>query len=139
GADLFELGGMKCGLQICYDLDFPELARVQALSGADGVIVLSPTPAPYTVVPRHLVPARAYGNQLFGVFATRTRAARGRRDAGGLCVAAADGGWRAACGQEDALACALLEPARDAGCLGEHRFGPHPRPQLYVRPAPPGR
>lgn len=139
GADLFELGGMKFGLQICYDLDFPELARVQALSGADGLIVLSATTAPYTVVPRHLVPARAYENQLFVVFANRTGEERGLRYAGESCIAAPDGAVLAACGQEEGIVCATVEPARYADYLREHRFAPHARPQAYVRPAPAGR
>lgn len=138
GADVFELGGMTFGLQICYDLDFPELARAQVLSGADGLIVLSATTAPYPVIPRHLVPARAYENQMFVVFANRTGEERGLRYAGESCVAAPDGAVLAGCGQEEGLVCAAVEPAQYAGYVRGHRFAPHARPEAYVRPVPAG-
>lgn len=132
GTGVFELGGMRFGLQICYDLDFPELARAQALSGVDGLIVLSATTAPYPVVPRHLVPARAYENQMFVVFANRTGEERGLRYAGESCVAAPDGAVLAGCGQEEGLVCAVVEPARYADYVRDHRFAPHTKPEAYA-------
>jgi len=38
---IFDLGGLKIGMNICYDCSFPESARVLALAGAD--IVVLPT------------------------------------------------------------------------------------------------
>ena len=46
----------------------PEVARSIALAGVDAIIALSATSAPYHVVPRHLIPARAYENRLFFAF-----------------------------------------------------------------------
>jgi predicted amidohydrolase len=126
-SDLFELEGLKFGLQICYDLDFPELARAQAQSGADGLIVLSATTAPYPVVPRHLVPARAYENQMFVAFANRTGEERGLRYAGESCIAAPDGAVLATSGTGEALVCADVEPAAYAAYVRAHRFIEQPR------------
>ena len=39
GLPVFELGGVQVGVLICYDLRFPESARVLALQGADVVAV----------------------------------------------------------------------------------------------------
>jgi len=139
--DVFEFGGMRFGLQICYDLDFPELARAQARLGAEGLIVLSATTAPYPVVPRHLVPARAYESQVFVVFANRTGEERGLAYAGESCVAAPDGTVLARCGREEALVCAVVDPGQYAGYVRDHRFAPHARPEAYVlrrRPEPAG-
>lgn len=39
GAPVFDVGGLTVGLMICYDRHFPEIARVEALRGADVVFV----------------------------------------------------------------------------------------------------
>lgn len=39
GAPVFEAGGLTFGIMICYDRHFPEIARVQALRGADVIFV----------------------------------------------------------------------------------------------------
>ncbi|MBR3396692.1 MAG: carbon-nitrogen hydrolase family protein [Lachnospiraceae bacterium] len=36
---LFDLGGMRFGLCICFDMRFPELTRLMALQGAEAVVV----------------------------------------------------------------------------------------------------
>ncbi|TKI04233.1 nitrilase-related carbon-nitrogen hydrolase [Martelella alba] len=67
----FALGGMRFGLAICYDLDFPEMTRIQAIDGMDCLLCVSATTKGYDVVPRHVVPARAYENGCFVIFANR--------------------------------------------------------------------
>ncbi len=67
----FALGGLRFGLLICYDLDFPESVRALALKGMDCLLCLSATTPGYDVVPRHVVPARAYENGCFVAFANR--------------------------------------------------------------------
>lgn len=39
GAPVFDVGGLTLGIMICYDRHFPEIARVEALRGADVVFV----------------------------------------------------------------------------------------------------
>jgi len=125
------LGGLSFDLQICYDLDFPEPSRAAARAGADGLIVISATSAPYSVVSRHLVPARAYENQLFVLFADRTGDEGGLRYAGESCVAAPDGTFLARSGLEEGLVFADLDAVAYAGYRREHRppvFWPEPPP-----------
>jgi predicted amidohydrolase len=43
---VFEIDGMKCGVMICYDLRFPELARGLALDGAHVLFVPAQWPRP---------------------------------------------------------------------------------------------
>ena len=67
----FELDGLRFGAVICYDLDFPESVRVQAVKGLDCLLCLSATTTGYDVVPQHVVPVRAYENGCFVAFANR--------------------------------------------------------------------
>ena len=61
----FELDGRKCGLIICYDLRFPELARTLALAGTDLLFVPAQWPAKRTMHLETLARARAIENQMF--------------------------------------------------------------------------
>lgn len=74
---LFEYRGFRIGLLICYDLEFPELARQTAAAGADVIVVPTSLMLPYDEVADHLVPTRALENQLFVVYANRTGAENG--------------------------------------------------------------
>lgn len=63
GAPLIvELGGLRCGVLICYDVEFPEVVRGLALAGAQAVLV--PTALDDEAVARVLVPARAMENRV---------------------------------------------------------------------------
>jgi len=68
---LFEAGGIKFGIQLCYDAHFPELTTQMALKGAD--LIFMPHASPrgtckdkFTSWMRHL-PARAFDNGVFVV------------------------------------------------------------------------
>ena len=68
---LFEAGGIKFGIQLCYDAHFPELTTRMALKGAD--LIFMPHASPrgtckekFTSWMRHL-PARAFDNGVFVV------------------------------------------------------------------------
>ena len=63
----FTLDGVKCGLIICYDIRFPELARTLALEGLDVLFVVAQWPAPRIEHLRALTKARAIENQAFAV------------------------------------------------------------------------
>lgn len=63
----FILDGVKCGIIICYDLRFPELARTLALQGIDMLFVVSQWPRTRTFHLRTLLTARAIENQIFVV------------------------------------------------------------------------
>lgn len=68
---LFEAGGVRFGLQLCYDAHFPELATRMALEGAEIIFMphASPRGTPEEKLSswmRHL-PARAFDNGVFVV------------------------------------------------------------------------
>lgn len=128
---LFEFAGARFGLMICYDIDFPELARHYAMSGADAIIALSATTAPYPVVPRRLIPARAYENRLFVLFCDRAGTEHGLAYAGESCVAAPDGEILASCGAGEELAIAEIDFGRYRNFRRDHQFAADRRPDLY--------
>lgn len=130
-SDLFELDGIRLGFMVCYDIDFPELARGLALAGADAIIALSATSAPYPVVPRCLIPARAYENRLFVLYANRAGEEHGLRYAGESCIAAPDGAVLARCGQSEELALGEIDFERYAAFQRGHRYEAHRRTELY--------
>lgn len=99
---LVELGGMKLGILIGYDVEFPETVRALALAGAQAVLVPAALAAGSPRVLDLLVPARAYENQVFLACCNRCglepgpgdpdRSARGLRYLGGSRIVAPDGG-----------------------------------------------
>ncbi|MCD6363643.1 MAG: carbon-nitrogen family hydrolase [Synergistetes bacterium] len=68
---LFDLEGIRCGLMICYDIRFPELARALALKGAQIIFVPAQWPLSRLSHWKTLLQARAIENQLYIVAANR--------------------------------------------------------------------
>lgn len=62
---LLEVGKARVGVQICYDLFFPELAKAYALLGADVLVNISASPNVSRRNFELLFPARAVENTLF--------------------------------------------------------------------------
>jgi omega-amidase len=63
----FSLDGVSCGVIICYDIRFPELARSLALGGMDVLFIVSQWPRVRIPHLRALTTARAIENQCFAV------------------------------------------------------------------------
>lgn len=62
---MFECSGINVGVEICYDIRFPEVTRKLALEGAEIVLVPAAFPDPRSEHWNTLVRARAIENQLF--------------------------------------------------------------------------
>lgn len=90
---LTTFGGLKLGVLICYDVEFPELVRHLALAGADAVLV--PTAQPDTpdapFIAEKIVPVRAFENGIAIVYADHAGADGRFRYAGRSCIALPDG------------------------------------------------
>jgi nitrilase len=106
----FPLEGLTCGLAICYDMEFPELARAHADAGTD--VLLAPTGlmSPFEVVSTVLVPARAYENQLYVVYVNRCDVEAELHYCGLSCAIGPDGADLARAGAAEELLIVDLDP-----------------------------
>ena len=113
----FDLGGMKVGILICYDVEFPEAVRKLALEGTE--LVLVPTAQPDTpdapFIAEKVVPVRAFENGIAIAYADHAGSDDRFAYAGRSCIALPDGtdGARAPAGGS-AVIVADYEPSRFA-------------------------
>jgi len=88
---VFDLNGWSIGLAICYDIEFPEVARALALQGADLILVPTANMIPFDSVATRLVPARAEENAVYLAYANYV-GTEGAFTYGGLsCICGPDG------------------------------------------------
>jgi omega-amidase len=64
-AVMVKIGGINIGLEICYDIRFPELSRLLALNGAEIILMPAAFPDPRAPHWGTLLKARAIENQLY--------------------------------------------------------------------------
>lgn len=81
-----EWRGVRIGLLICYDTEFPESARALAALGAELILVSDGNMHPYGHVHHTSIAARALENQLFAVVVNRVCEDGGEVYAGGSAV-----------------------------------------------------
>lgn len=103
----------RIGMGICYDINFPEHARVMALQGADIIVLPTNWPLHREFVPEHIIPARAAENLVFIVAVNRAGEERGTRFIGRSKIAHWSGGIALAEGKpyEEDILYANIEPA----------------------------
>ena len=120
-AELFEPGapkavvvnyrGMKIGILICYDVEFPECV---AMAGADLVVVPTATPKGESAnfIAKKMIPVRAFENQVFIAYANHHSNDGRFSYAGSSCIAAPNGEFLAQADEVgDELLIADIEPA----------------------------
>ena len=130
-AVLAEVDGIRLGMLICYDLEFPENVRLLALSGADFIAVPTALMHPCEFIARSMVPSRAYENQLFIAYANRCGRESELSYYGLSCIVGPDGNDLARAGSGEELIVAdldfgLLERSRRINTYLADR-----RPSLY--------
>jgi 5-aminopentanamidase len=101
-AHVFDLAGMKFGMLICYDVEFPENVRRLAQAGVQAVLV--PTALPKSdhadMIARKMISVRAFENQIFVAYVNHC-GADGRFAYAGLSgIAAPDGTMLAEAGAD---------------------------------------
>ena len=120
-----DLGALKAGILICYDVEFPESVRHLALAGAD--LVLVPTAQPQasfaSFIAEKIVPVRAFENGLAIVYADHAGADERFAYAGLSCIAMPDGIDAARAGPAAAeLIVADYAPENYAACRRENPY-----------------
>ena len=137
---LFEVDGVKLGIQLCYDAHFPELSTRMAVNGADIIFMphASPRGTPtekLTSWLRHLT-ARAFDNSVFIVACNLVGENQNGLVFPGLAVVVGPSGkilGKDTTGCEGMLVADLKSD--DLSAVRNHRmryFLPNRRPELYV-------
>jgi predicted amidohydrolase len=107
-----DLGGLRVGINICYDGSFPESARVLTLLGADLVVLPTNWPPGARSTVCYLIQARALENHVYYAAVNRVGEERGFRYIGQSRIVRCDGDILAQAGDHDAeILVAEIDPA----------------------------
>jgi predicted amidohydrolase len=107
-----DLGGLRVGINICYDGSFPEAARVLMLLGADLVALPTNYPPGAANTVKYLIPARALENHLYYAAVNRVGEERGFRFIGQSRIVACNADLLAAADDGAEILYADIDPAR---------------------------
>jgi predicted amidohydrolase len=88
---LTELEGLKIGILICYDVEFPEAVRALVHAGAELIAVPTANMEPYCQSMQFIIPARAFENQVFIAYANRCGHEADLNYCGLSCIVGPDG------------------------------------------------
>lgn len=100
GTVTFDHRGVRCGMLICYDVEFPENVRRLALAGVEAVLVPTALPAGYSgaFIADHMIRTRAFENQVFVAYINHCGADERFTFAGSSRIAGPDGSLLASAG-----------------------------------------
>jgi predicted amidohydrolase len=124
--------GFQIGLLICYDIEFPEPARVLALAGADILLIPTAQMEPYTQVAKLLIPTRAYENQVYVAYANHSGSDDGLNYVGLSSICGPDGAVLAAAGTGEEMIYATVDKAHHANVRQADPLLRDRRPTLYA-------
>ena len=111
GLTLFAFGGLKFGLLICYDSEFPEAVRATAEAGAEAILVPTALGAQWSVVAEKVIPARAFENGIYMLYANHAGREGDVTFLGSSCIVGPDGRDLARAGAEEAIIASDLDGA----------------------------
>jgi predicted amidohydrolase len=110
---VWDLGGLRLGLNICYDGGFPESARVMTLLGADLIALPTNWPPGSECASQHMVATRAMENTIYYAAVNRVGVERGFEFIGGSRICGPNGATIAAAeGTEETVLFAEVDVAR---------------------------
>jgi predicted amidohydrolase len=123
---VYELGGLRVGVLICYDLRFPEAARVCALDGADLIALPTNWPVGVEFHPELFAPARAAENHCYLLACDRVGTERGTTFLGRSILVDYDGKRLATAGDvEEEVLVGEIDPEADRATHVRLRPGEH--------------
>lgn len=126
-----ELDGVRVGVLICYDVEFPENVRAHALAGTDLLLVPTALMHPFPFVAESLVPVRAFESQMYVAYANRTGPEGEFEFLGLSCLAGPDGAVRARAGRGEELVVGDVDPALLGDSRAVNPYLRDRRPGLY--------
>ncbi|MFI9763752.1 carbon-nitrogen hydrolase family protein [Streptomyces sp. NPDC051963] len=126
-----ELNGLRVGLMICYDVEFPENVRAHALAGTDLLLVPTAQMHPFQFVAESVVPVRAFENQMYVAYVNRVGQEGEFEFVGLSTLAGPDGIARTRAGRGEELVVADADPAILAASREANPYLKDRRPDLY--------
>jgi predicted amidohydrolase len=126
------LDGLRVGLMICYDVEFPENVRAHALAGTDLLLVPTAQMHPFQFVAESVVPVRAFENQMYVAYVNRTGPEGEFEFVGLSCLAGPDGAARARAGRGTELVVGDVDPEFLAASRADNPYLRDRRPGLYA-------
>lgn len=115
--------GVRVGLLICFDIEFPESARALAQLGAELIVVTNGNMDPYGPVHRTAIMARAMENQAFAVMVNRVgEGDDGLVFAGGSAVVDPFGNLLCEAGREPCRQQVMLDFSRLQVARSDYRY-----------------
>ncbi|MEU9984748.1 carbon-nitrogen hydrolase family protein [Streptomyces sp. NPDC050856] len=127
-----ELDGLRLGLMICYDVEFPENVRSHALAGTDLLLVPTAQMHPFQFVADSVVPVRAFENQMYIAYVNRTGPEGEFEFVGLSTLAGPDGTARARAGRGEELVVGDADPDFLAASRENNPYLRDRRPGLYT-------
>ncbi|MCX5016293.1 MULTISPECIES: carbon-nitrogen hydrolase family protein [unclassified Streptomyces] len=127
-----DLGGLRVGIMICYDVEFPENVRAHALAGTDLLLVPTAQMHPFQFVAEQLVPVRAFENQMYIAYVNRTGPEGEFEFVGLSCLASPDGVTRTRAGRGEELVFGEADPELLSASRANNPYLRDRRPGLYA-------
>ncbi|WP_206302663.1 carbon-nitrogen hydrolase family protein [Streptomyces sp. WAC 01529] len=127
-----ELGGVRIGLMICYDVEFPENVRAHALAGTDLLIVPTAQMHPFQFVAESVVPVRAFENQMYVAYVNRVGPEGEFEFVGLSTLVGPDGVARARAGRGTELVVGDVDPEFLSASRETNPYLRDRRPGLYA-------
>jgi len=106
---VFDVAGFRCGILICYDAEFPEAVRALAQAGAELVIAPTALTKQWGVVAERVMPARAFENGVWLIYANHAGEENGTHYLGHSCIISPDGKDAARAGTGEQVITAKLD------------------------------
>jgi predicted amidohydrolase len=138
---VWDIDGLRLGLNICYDGSFPESARTMALDGADLIALPTNWPPGSECASQHMIATRAMENTIYYAAVNRVGVERGFAFIGGSRICDPTGNTLAAAeGVDETMLIAEIDvtKARNKRLVrvpGKHEINriADRRPELYSR------
>ncbi|MFD3541838.1 carbon-nitrogen hydrolase family protein [Streptomyces sp. NPDC058662] len=127
-----DLGGLRIGIMICYDVEFPENVRAHALAGTDLLLVPTAQMHPFQFVAEQVVPVRAFENQMYIAYVNRTGPEGEFEFVGLSCLASPDGATRTRAGRGEELVFGEADPELLSASRENNPYLRDRRPGLYA-------
>ncbi|MBW5482525.1 carbon-nitrogen hydrolase family protein [Streptomyces bambusae] len=126
-----EYAGLRIGIMICYDVEFPENVRAHALAGTDLLLVPTAQMHPFQFVAEQLVPVRAFENQMYIAYVNRTGPEGEFEFVGLSCLASPDGTTRTRAGRGEEMVLGEADPELLTASRENNPYLRDRRPGLY--------